>query len=250
MDPMLFILVFIRIAIIMMFIPIFGSPIVPWITKMGFCGFLGLIVASSLNIDVSGLGNAELFISIVMDFLLAIAIGLVVRFIFDGIQLAGEYISYQMGLTVMNIIDPLSNTQIPLISQLKQLLALLIFFAINGHHYLIKAIISSFEYVPVGSQILGKQFLKEVIMVSSGIFLIALKLSSPILMAMFVTNVAMGIIARTMPQINIFMLSFPIYIGLSLIIMGIFMPFFFKFIKKTMYWMILDVNKTIQLMGS
>jgi len=250
MDTVLFMIVFIRIVIMMMFIPVFGSPTVPWIAKMGFCGFLALIVTSNLNLDISGLGSAELFISIVRDFLIAIAIGLVVRFIFDGIQLAGEYISYQMGLTVMNIIDPLSNTQIPIVSQLKQLLALLIFFAVDGHHYLIKAVVSSFEYVPVGSQMFGQQFLKEVIKVSGRIFLIALQLSSPILVAMFVTNVAMGIIARAMPQINIFVLSFPVYIGLSLIIMGVFMPFFFKFIKNSMYLMILDVNKTIQLMGS
>ncbi|RLB07713.1 MAG: hypothetical protein DRG27_06295 [Deltaproteobacteria bacterium] len=250
MDPVLFMLVFIRVVIIVMFIPIFSSPAVPWITKVGFCGFLALIVASSLNADISGLGNGELFMSIITDFLMATAIGLVIRFIFDGIQLAGEYISYQMGFTVINIIDPMSNTQIPIISQLKQLLALLIFFAINGHHYLIRAIASSFEYIPVGSYILSRQFLKEIITVSSRIFLIALKLSSPILVAMFITNVAMGIIARTMPQINIFMLSFPIYIGLGLIIMGIFMPFFIRFIENEINWMILDVSKIIQLMRS
>ncbi len=250
MDPVLFMLVFIRVSIIMMFIPVFGSPVVPWITKMGFCGFLALIVASSLNTDVSGLGNGELFMSIVTDFLMATAVGLIIRFIFDGIQLAGEYISYQMGLTVMNVIDPLSNTQISIISQLKQLLALLIFFIINGHHYLIKAMVSSFEYIPVGSHVVSKEFLKEIIIISSRIFLIALKLSSPILVAMFVTNVAMGIIARAMPQINIFMLSFPIYIGLCLIIMGIFIPFILKFIKNEMNYMIFNVNKIIQLMGS
>ena len=250
MDPVLFMLVFIRVSIIMMFIPVFGSPVVPWITKMGFCGFLALIVASSLNTDVSGLGNGELFMSIVTDFLMATAVGLIIRFIFDGIQLAGEYISYQMGLTVMNVIDPLSNTQISIISQLKQLLALLIFFIINGHHYLIKAMVSSFEYIPVGFHVVSKEFLKEIIIISSRIFLIALKLSSPILVAMFVTNVAMGIIARAMPQINIFMLSFPIYIGLCLIIMSIFMPFILRFIKNEMNYMIFNVNKIIQLMGS
>lgn len=248
-DPIAFVLIFIRITIMMMFIPIFGSQTVPWIAKMGFCGFLALSLLSSINVDFSEVGNCQIILSIISDFLVAIAIGLVIRFIFDGIQFAGECISYQMGLTVMNVIDPISATQTPIISQLKQIIALFIFFAINGHHQLIRIIAESFRYIPLSGVNINKSLLYQVITLSGLIFTIAIKLSAPILIAMFIANLTMGIIARTMPQINIFILSFPLYIGLTLVIMGIFMPFFIKFIKNCLNCMILNANKIIAIAG-
>jgi len=250
MDILVFVLVFIRISMIMMFIPLFGSPTVPWIVKMGFCILLSIIITNSINIELYNAENSILILSIVSNFIIAMAIGLIIRFIFDGIQMAGQYISYEMGFTVMNVVDPMSSAQIPIISQLKQLMALLMFFAINGHHYLIKAVVTSFEYAPIGKPIFNQYLFDDVIRLSGKIFLIAIKLSAPILVAMFITNLAMAIIARAMPQINIFIISFPLYIGLGLIIMGIFIPFFIKFIKNSMYWMISDIYKSIQLLGA
>ncbi len=249
-DPIVFILIFIRISIIMMFIPIFGSPSIPWIVKVGFCLLLSVILTNSINLQMVNTNNSVLITSIMSDFVIGISIGLIIRFIFDGIQMAGQYISYEMGLTVMNVIDPISNTQIPIISQLKQLIAILIFFAVNGHHYLIKAIAESFEYIPIGKPIFNQYLLKNIIQLSGKIFIIAIELSAPILIAMFATNLAMAIIARAMPQINIFVISFPLYIGIGLIIMGIFMPFFMKFIKNSMYWMIKDIYNNLRILGA
>jgi len=248
LDLIIFMLVFIRISTIMMFIPIFGSPNIPWIVKAGFCLLLSIFVAGSINMNLSSMDNTILIFSIVSDFLIAISIGLIVRFIFDGIQIAGQYISYEMGFTVISVIDPLSNVQSSIISQLKQLIALLIFFAINGHHYLIKAVVASFRYIPIGKLVFGQYFFKNIVDLSSRIFIIALKLSVPILIVMFLTNLAMGIITRAMPQINIFILSFPVYIGIGFITMGIFMPFFVKFIKNSIYWMITDMYKNLQIL--
>ncbi len=250
MDILIFILVFIRISMIMMFIPIFGSPAVPWIAKMGFCALLSIIITNSINMELSDTRSSTLILSIASSFIIALSIGLIIRFIFDGIQMAGQYISYEMGFTVMNVIDPISSAQIPIISQFKQLMALLIFFAINGHHYLIKAAVASFEYAPIGTPIFHRSVFENIIRLSGRIFLIAIKLSAPILVAMFITNLAMAIIARAMPQINIFVISFPLYIGLGLIIMGIFMPFFMKFIKNSMYSMISEIYKNLRLLGA
>ncbi len=250
MDILIFILVFIRISMIMMFIPLFGSPAVPWIAKMGFCTLLSIIITNSINMELSDTRSSTLILSIASSFIIALSIGLIIRFIFDGIQMAGQYISYEMGFTVMNVIDPISSTQIPIISQFKQLMALLIFFAINGHHYLIKAAVASFEYAPIGTPIFHRSVFENIIRLSGRIFLIAIKLSAPILVAMFITNLAMAIIARAMPQINIFVISFPLYIGLGLIIMGIFMPFFMKFIKNSMYSMISEIYKNLRLLGA
>ncbi len=249
-DPILFILVFIRITIILLFIPIFGSQIVPKTAKIGLCGFFATILSSYLHIDLSHLKEDLLILSILRDFIISLAIGLIIRFIFDGIQFAGECISYQMGLTIMNVIDPVSSNQVSLISNLKQLIALLIFFVIDGHHYLIKAIADSFLYIPIGRPILNKYLFKGIIGLSSTIFLIAIKLSAPILVAIFLTNLAMGMIARATPQINIFILSFPLYIGIVLLMMGIFMPFFVKFIKNQLYFMLINVNETIRSLGA
>ena len=90
MDLVCFILIFIRISMIMIFIPIFGSPNVPWIIKAGFCLLLSMFVSSSIEMNLVTTNNMTLILSIISDFLIAISIGLIVRFIFDGIQMAGQ----------------------------------------------------------------------------------------------------------------------------------------------------------------
>ncbi len=248
-DPVVFLLVFIRVSLILMFIPMFGSPMIPWIVKAGFSLLLSICILSSMNVNIETLSNGMLFLSIISDFVVALSIGIIARFIFDGIQLAGEFISYEMGFTVVNIIDPLSNVQVSLLSQLKQLIAILVFFGINAHYLLIKVIFESFKYIPLGKPVFSEGVFENIIKLSSKIFLLGFRLSVPVIITMFIVNIALGIMNKVMPQLNIFILSFPIYIGLGLLIMGIFMPFFVRLIKESIDFMIAEIYRNIQLMG-
>jgi len=250
MDLTVFILVFLRVSIILLLMPVFGAPNIPWMVKAGLSLFLSLIVVNTINMNAENINNNLLILMIISDFFIALSIGFMIHFIFDGIQMAGQYMSYQMGFTIVNVIDPVSSSQISIISQFKQLLALFILLAINGHHYFVWMTPVSFKLIPIDKIANPDYLFMNIIKLSSEIFIIALKLSSPIVITMFFANLAMGIIARTMPQINIFILSFPLYIGLGLLLMGLFLPFFAEFVKHLIYQMIGNIYDNLQLLGA
>lgn len=228
------ILVFARISMVIAVIPIFGSTNVPIMVKAGLSAFLSVIVYSFS--EPSGipevLSIANLLSLILREGLIGLLFGFITGMLFYAIQFAGHFISFQMGFAMVQIIDPQSQERVPIIGQFYFIMAILLFLLINGHHLILNALVESFRIVPIGTGILSGELTALLIKLTGNVFVLALKISSPILVTLFLTDVMMGIIARTVPQMNIFFVSLPLKIGMGMILVVSTLSLFPLLIEK------------------
>lgn len=228
------ILVFARISMVIAVIPIFGSTNVPIMVKAGLSAFLSVIVYSFS--EPSGipevLSIADLLSLLLREGLIGLLFGFITGMLFYAIQFAGHFISFQMGFAMVQIIDPQSQERVPIIGQFYFIMAILLFLLINGHHLILNALVESFRIVPIGTGILSGELTALLIKLTGNVFVLALKISSPILVTLFLTDVMMGIIARTVPQMNIFFVSLPLKIGMGMILVVSTLSLFPLLIEK------------------
>jgi flagellar biosynthetic protein FliR len=164
------------------------------------------------------------------------AIGLVIGFsaqlLFDAVGLAGEMIGTQIGFGIVNVLDPTTNSQVSITSQYLNALALLLFLAINGHHWFLTAAVRSFEVLPLLGFHPSQGMADMVIMLTANVLVLAVRLSAPVVVTLLLLNVALGLIARTVPQMNVFIVGFPLQIAVGLFILGVSLPVFFETLKS------------------
>lgn len=229
-DSLIFI--FLRVSAMIVVMPIFGGDrSIPVVIKGGIAIFITFMLFPfvKINQEYQSLGFISMFVGMISEILVGIVIGLVARFIFAGIQFAGELIGFQMGFSVVNAIDPMTSTQVSLISQFQYFMAILIFLILNVHHVFLSAIAESFDKIaPLQFHMSGK-LIQTICIYSKDIFVIAVKISAPVLAVLIFTNTALGIVARTVPQINIFIMGFPLQIALGLIFIGLTAPVFVNY---------------------
>lgn len=232
-----FLLVFCRVSVILMFIPLFGDRNVPVQAQLAISLAVSLILVGMVppatipSLKSAGLGW---FIGVVLrEVLVGVVIALVVVLLFAGVQMAGQIVGLQIGFGIVNVIDPQSDLQVPLLGQFNFLLALMLFLCVDGHHTLLQAIKTSYDLIPVGHAQFTGRIAERFSVLSSGIFSIALKLGAPVMIILLLTNVALGVIARTVPQMNIFIVGFPIQIVIGLLALAFsFSLFSYVFLKE------------------
>ena len=159
-------------------------------------------------------------------------IGFSVKLIFAGIQLAGQLAGYHMGMALANIMDPSTSQQVPLLAQFSNLFALLIFIAFYAHHWFIRALTVSFQMVPPLNVNFSGSLMEHLINMSGNMFVIGIQVGAPVIAVLLVTSVAFGLIARTVPQMNVFIVAMPLKIGIGLLFLGFSLPYFSTFLEK------------------
>jgi len=214
--------VLMRVSILFFLLPLFGEKGFPGIWKVGLSVVVAIVVTPVVpppqNLPQTLLGIVT---GLASEVLLGLGLGFVVKMAFASVQLAGQFMAFQMGFAMASTVDPLTGTQNTDLSQFLYLFTLLIFFTIDGHHILLQALVASFQMVPPNSLHLNPSLCGILAKASSQMFLIALKIAAPIMIALFLSNLCLGIVARTVPQVNILMIGFPINIGLGLILFGL-----------------------------
>lgn len=218
-----FLLVLTRVSVFISMFPIFSANVLPMPVKAAFSLLLSVVLFPLVKVDPG------LFPENVLSFLLLAASelmvgllsGLAVLLFFSGVQLAGQMIGFQMGFAIINVMDPQGGNQVSIIDQIGYWVALLIFLALDGHHMLIGAIRESFQLVDIGSISLKRDFVARFIDLSSGIFIIAVKIGSPAVAALLMTSAAFGICAKFAPQMNILIAAFPVKIVVGLFFFGL-----------------------------
>lgn len=219
----LFILILVRVTGLFVISPIFGRNNLPAIMKIGISMIIALILLP-LKVDTFHLSidNYKMLIFwSVSEFLIGVIIGFIAFTYFTAIYLAGTIIDIQMGFGMINIMDPQINIQMPLMGGFYNILVTLLFLSIDGHHKLIQGLIYSYEILPIGFSIpVNENIINHLVKVFTEIFILAFQLSAPILIAIFLGNVILIILARTMPQMNIFIVGLPfkIIIGIAVIL--------------------------------
>jgi len=221
-----FSLVLVRVGALIGTMPLFGDQLVPVRVKAGMALVIALLLFPTVSPSVPSVSTEflPLLFRMISETLVGAALGFAARLIFAAAQLAGEMIGFQIGFSVANVIDPVSSTSISLIGQLQYLIAVLVFLITNSHHVFFAAIADSFRIIPLFAFHVSGDFMNLIVSLSGDMFVLAVKLSIPVIAVIFFTNVGLGIVARTVPQINVFIVGFPLQITIGLLFFGLSMP--------------------------
>jgi flagellar biosynthetic protein FliR len=246
-------LVFLRIAGMVAMMPIFGSQFLPVQLKVGFVFFLTILLfpITAVHGAVAVPFTLGMFVLMVMkEIFVGVVVGFAASFIFAAVQFAGRIVDNEMGFTFVELVDPFSETEVTVMGQLKILVFTIFFLLFNGHYFLVLAIRKSFEVIPLGGVTVHAGELSAFfINLSSGLFVAALKLAAPVFVTLFMTSLAMGIVARTVPQINVFFGAMPVKIILGLAIAAAVFPVLAGIFKKIFEGLMTDIWQLIYLMA-
>lgn len=238
-----FLLVFCRIAGFFLVVPIFAARnAVPTTFRIGLAAYVSFTIVFALP-DVPQMAfDSTYVLRIVRETVLGIVLGFVAYLFFVSIQLAGSFIDLQMGFGIANVIDPMSGAPSPLFGGFKYMVAMLLFLSLNAHHYLIRAVLDSFALVPLDHPLFGawaSGHVTSVLFTQLGtIFMLAFQMAAPLVVAMFLIDVALGILAKTAPQFNIFVIGIPLKIGVGFVVTLLLIPGFiglFESLFATMF---------------
>ncbi|HID11041.1 MAG TPA: flagellar type III secretion system protein FliR [Candidatus Latescibacteria bacterium] len=222
-----FFLTFVRVASMLVVMPVFGSRSVPRPVKVGTAFFLTFVTFPLIRTSGRPPGELVPFFGMVLrEATLGLVVGFVSGMFFYGVELSGQVVGIQMGFGVVNVIDPQANVQVPLIGQFQQLLAGVLFLSLDGHHILLEALAESFRRVPLGGWSLSMGTAEGAVRMGGMVFALAFKFSAPIIAALLLSKVALGILARTVPQMNVFIVGLPLTIGIGLLGLALSLPFF------------------------
>lgn len=224
-----------RILGLIMVAPMFGHRSVPARVKIGLGVFIALIIAPTLPpMPDVGLGSWYGLLILVQQFLIGIAIGYIMRIIFAAVEAAGEIIGLQMGLGFASFFDPQSAGQTLVLARFFNMLALLVFLAVNAHLLLLGVLVDSFQTLPISAQPLSAAGFYNVAAFGSTVFVVGLQLALPLITILLLTNLSLGILTRSAPQLNIFAIGFPITLGVGLIVLDLTLPFFAPQLEMTL----------------
>lgn len=226
LDPEIifsFLLTLLRISLLVFLLPFFGGQGLPRMVKAALCLVLTLGLWPHLSFPGTQLPASiwELATLIISEMFLGLTLGIIVQCVFSAVQTAGQIMGFQMGFAMMNVVDPLSGVSVTLTSQLMYLLTILLFLSLNGHLYLLQALSQSFELVPPGKLLLNSYVQEQVLSFSSQIFVLAIKVAAPVMVAEFLVTLGLGIVAKVSPQVNVLFVGFPVKIAVGLGMLGI-----------------------------
>lgn len=214
--------VLVRVGMILALLPIFGETFAPArvraLVALGLTACLVPVVPVDPAAMPTTLGGLAL--ALLPEFLLGLAIGLTARMVFAAVQFAGQLAGEQIGFGIANVIDPSNSAQISITAQIYYLFALLLFLALDGHHVLLAALVGSFEVVPMFTVRVSDELIGFLCGEVLHMFRLAVMIAAPVVAAMLLSNLALGLIAKAVPQINIFIESFTIHIILGLFLIG------------------------------
>ncbi|KAF0122596.1 MAG: flagellar biosynthetic protein FliR [bacterium] len=231
-----FLLILLRAGVVVSLLPFLGSRNVPARFKIGFVIAIAFILTPVVEFNIS---QTEMPILVLREIMLGITFALTARSIFFAVDMAGQMMSSVMGLSIATIFNP-ELGQSTEVAQLYGVIAMLIFLAMDIHHDLVYVFVKSYEWLPAG-HIDIKNLAVYMISLGGKMFIIALKISAPVIIAMIISNLLLGFISKAAPQMNIFFVGYPVYIFVGFIVMlfsiSVFMPvigMYFNIIKDEM----------------
>lgn len=247
----LFLLVLIRFSGLMVSAPVLGSGNVPIIAKVGFAFFGALLVTPTLPMLEVGLPEANLAFSLLAigEFLIGLMIGFVVGMVFAAVQVGGQVMDMQTGFGMMNVFNPALETQSSIFGFFLFILAVLYMLVTNLHHLMIWGFVHTFEAIPLGGFVAHPGLLWEVTRWGQAMFVDGLIISAPVVAAMMMAYVTMGLIGRVIPQIQLFVVGFPITIGTGLLITALSISIYLHVLEGIFERTFIRVDTLIRGMG-
>lgn len=248
-----FLLVLCRISAFLVSAPIFSTRNIPAMFKVGIAFFVAVITYMAIH-DKSNIPFDALYLlSVLKEVLVGLLLGFLAYLFFIVAQIAGSFIDMQMGFIMANLIDPLTGTSVPVIGNLKFIIATLLFLTFNGHHYLIQAIMDSYAWVPLDhnllAQIYAGQISEFLVRSFTTTFMLAFQLAAPMVVALFLADTGLGILAKTAPQFNVFVVGFPLKILLGFLLLILLVPGYLPLFRSLFLQMFEALRGLMQMTG-
>lgn len=221
-----FFLVFIRVGAMLFSAPLLNGRAVPAMAKVG----LGLLL-TMLLLPLNAAHLAEvpfewlpLSLLVLKETGVGVLVGFVTNLVFSAMQLAGQFVGIQTGFSVANVLDPLFSQTVSVVDQLYTLLAGLIFLAVDGHHMLILAVQQTLDIVPIGMFQVTEPAMTQLIGLTGGVLVAGLRIILPILTSLLLADIALGLVTKTVPQMNVFIVGMPLKLLAGFFLMAFTLP--------------------------
>lgn len=237
----LFMLILSRMIGLFFIAPMMGRNSIPALLKLSICILLSYILLPfqlqlvELKPEVQML---ELVVLLMREITIGLGLGFVAQVFFGIFLTAGAILDLEVGFSMVRLYDPQSGSQISISSKLIESFAYLIFFAVNGHHFLIRVLMNSYMVLPIRSEIMiGNNYLDFLIRLTAYMFVSAITLVIPITISIFMGNLLLAFMAKIMPQMNVFIVGMPMKIFLGLAVFFVSIPFMTQLIRKILFKM-------------
>ncbi|MBI1394806.1 MAG: flagellar biosynthetic protein FliR [Betaproteobacteria bacterium] len=216
---------FVRIVSFVATEPVLGNRAVPVRVKVGLSFLLALLVAPTLPPapDVEAVSGPGILI-LVEQVVIGVALGFVARIAVAAAEMAGQLAGLQVGLGFAVFFDPQGSGQTPVVAQFYGLIAILTILATNGHYLILSALAESFRTLPLSPSPVSAVGFKTLVAWASEIFRLGLTMSLPVVGALLAANIAIGILTRAAPQLNIFAVGFPVTLALGFLMLYLSLP--------------------------
>jgi flagellar biosynthesis protein FliR len=245
-------LLFMRVSGIIISSPIFGRKNVPRLVKIPFCLALTYLFLSAFPFPEDWTGAASLtgyFLMCAKELLFGASLGFIMTVFFDLTYSAGQLMDMQIGFGVVSVYDIQNNSQVPVVGNLLNLVLLILFYGVNGHLKVIAIIYSTIEKVPIGHVVVGTNIVMAAWEAFSLSCILAAMVAMPLLAAGVVMEIALGVLIRSVPQINMFVIGIPIKLFVGLVVFAALTPFFANFSKTIFSQMFTAVENVFSTFG-
>ncbi len=219
-----FLLVLARVGGIFTSAPVFGNVHVAPMVRVAIALSLAFVFFPMAQCPTPYTDFLPFIFAILKEALVGLVMGFLAAMMFAAIQMAGAYVDLVVGFGFANVVDPMIREHNAVLGQLQNLVATLLFLAISGHHLMIRGLADSFAILPLGQMGFSPQSAGGMLQVFAAMFVAALKIAAPIVGAVFLTDVGLGILARTVPQLNVFVVGFPAKLTVALVTVIVVMP--------------------------
>jgi len=234
-----FTLVLTRISAFFLILPVFGWQAIPMQIKVAATVVLSVFFAAvvPLGIDVAEISTLKAMLLLAGEATYGLALGVIVTSLFSVVRLSGQIVEREMGLTMAEILDPLPGENGQPLGGLLEMIFVLLFLSANGHHLFLLLLSKSYTAFPAGTIPTIQTLTGGVLTAGSAMLIAALRLAAPMLAAFMVLMVALALLARLVPEMNILFISMPVRIGLGLIMAATFLPFLNGYVTEMAGWM-------------
>ncbi|OXS78563.1 flagellar biosynthetic protein FliR [Domibacillus enclensis] len=247
----IFALILVRVSAFFVTMPFFSYRTIPAQHRIAF----SFVLAWTMYYTVDAVPleiNGEYILLLLKEAMTGLLIGLAAFIVLSAVQIAGGFIDFQMGFAIANVIDPQTGAQSPLMGQYLYMFSLLMLLALNGHHLILDGIFYSYELIPIDQLYLNfgnGEAAYYMARTFTAVFLIAFQMSMPVVAVLFLTDVMLGIVARTVPQLNIFVVGFPLKIGVAFIVVFIVIGVIFTLVRDLFGMMLYTMRDLMTIFG-
>lgn len=249
-----FILIFVRVVSMLALMPIFGAQNVPAQVKVGFSLVLALILMPFIS-GVDALSSVAfslpLFgLMVIKEVMVGVGVGLIASMLFTAVQFAGRLVDTEMGFGFVELADPFSDDMVTVWGQLQVIVFTIIFLLFNGHYFMLLALQRSFELVPLlGATLPDGKVALHLITITGSLFEISIKFAAPVYVPLVLSEIALGAVARTVPQINIFFVGMPLKIVIGLCTAVLVLPMLTGLFRSYVEKLVQDIWRLLYLMA-